>query len=96
VTAPPIYDAPPLEGNWTDQLPLPISWGSKQQWTYFSAEIQPLKHWNKDHVEIVFDIDEQYLERPEDDAFAAGPEGQVSAMQCVMKNFNTCSNQHVF
>eukprot|EP01028_Stygiella_incarcerata_P010047 TRINITY_DN504_c0_g1_i1.p1 TRINITY_DN504_c0_g1~~TRINITY_DN504_c0_g1_i1.p1 ORF type:complete len:1083 (+),score=271.77 TRINITY_DN504_c0_g1_i1:1065-4313(+) len=75
--APPIYAAPPMEGNWTDQLSLPISWGKKQQWTYFSAEIQPLKHWNKDNVEIVFDIDEQYLERPHDDAFAAGPEGQV-------------------
>lgn len=53
------------------------TWGLKNGWTYFRGKLTVPRHWEGQSLRLVASFKENYLDRPHDDSFPAGPEGQV-------------------
>lgn len=71
------FDAPGEDGDWRG-IDLPTDWGGAQQWTHFAADLVVPDDWPASApMQVRFDIERRFLVRPNDDNFAAGPEGQV-------------------
>jgi len=74
--AEPRYDVPPDKGAWKP-MAVNDAWGAQQQWAYFRATVTVPKHWTGPAIELRLGHRPVYLERPADDNFPAGPEGQA-------------------
>jgi len=70
------FDAPPDDGLW-QPMRIGGAWGGKQQWAYFRAEVTVPDHWRAGAIELRMAHKVGYLQRPADDNYPAGPEGQV-------------------
>lgn len=70
------FDAPPDDGPWR-AFAIGDAWGGRQQWAWFKASAEVPADWSGGPVDLHFMNEVRFLEFPEDDNFAAGPEGQV-------------------
>lgn len=69
-------DAPPDKGDW-HPITIGADWGGKQQWAWFRGSLTAPANWTSGALELRLRHDARYLEYPNDDNFAAGPEGQA-------------------
>ncbi|MEN8128420.1 MAG: alpha-mannosidase [Planctomycetota bacterium] len=71
------YDCPPDDGKW-QEFSLNENWGSKNQWTYFKANIEIPADWQSGAVDIRIRHNPEYKENISCPPLEyAGPEGQI-------------------
>ena len=70
------FDVPPDEGEWR-AIGAGEAWGGRQQWAWFRGRVSVPASWLAGGIELRLRHDPRYLDRPEDDNFPAGPEGQA-------------------
>jgi len=72
----PCFNAPSDDGEWAP-MKVGSPWGTRQEWASFRAHFEVPGHWREGAVELELRHRENFLVRPLDDNWPAGPEGQV-------------------